>query len=144
MAKWARTADALHAAALASHVVCCGAPLALNVAALAFGAGLLTATWPWMDATHGALHAREGLLLGASGALVAVGGIVQYLSWRADCGRDACRHEPCKPKKSRRLWVYGLVCALFLGNLALFAWHQDRAGDLAHAPAPIPTAHAAA
>jgi hypothetical protein len=92
-----------------------------------------------MDATHGALHAREGVLLGISAGLVALGGVTQYMSWRADCGRDVCPHEPCAPKKSRRLWVYGVVCALFLGNLALYAWHQENSGGLAHAPA----AHAA-
>jgi hypothetical protein len=31
--------------------------------------------------------------------------------------------------------VFGLVCALFLGNLVLFAWHHDRGGDVAAGPA---------
>jgi hypothetical protein len=134
MQKWGRAADAVHAAALASHVACCGAPLVLNLAALAFGAGLLTVAWPWMDATHGAIHAREGLLLVISAGFVLLGGVTQYMSWRADCGRDACHHEPCAPKKSRRLWLYGAVCALFLGNLALYAWHQGDGGAVAHRP----------
>jgi hypothetical protein len=133
MAKWGRTANALHAAALASHAVCCGAPLALNVLALLFGAGLLTSITPWMASAHGALHGREGLLLAVSAALVAAGGVTQYLSWRADCASEDnhCHHEPCAPKKPRRLLVFGVVCALFLGNVALYAWHQDRSHDLA-------------
>jgi hypothetical protein len=131
MAKWGRTADTVHAVALASHVACCGAPLVLNGLALAFGAGLLTAASPWMEATHGALHGREGLLLSISAGLVALGGLTQYLSWRADCGRNRCHHEPCAPKKPRRIVVFGLVCALFLGNVVLFAWHQDGRDNVA-------------
>jgi hypothetical protein len=131
MPKWGRAADAFHAAALASHVACCGAPLVLNALALAFGAGLLTATSPWLEATHGALHGREGLLLGISAGLVTLGGVTQYLSWRADCASDACHHEPCRPKKPRRMVVFGVVCALFLSNLALYAWHHEQDGDAA-------------
>ncbi len=131
MSKWGKAADAVHAAALASHAACCGAPLVLNVLALAFGAGLLTAASPWMEATHGALHGREGLLLSISASLVGLGGVTQYLSWRADCSREACRHEPCRPKKPRRLVVFGVVCALFLGNVTLYAWHRDQSDEIA-------------
>jgi hypothetical protein len=136
MSKWGRTADAVHAAALASHAACCGLPLLLNGLALAFGAGLLTLAWPWMDGAHGLIHAREGLLLSVSAGFVGLGGVTQYMSWRADCGRDVCAHEPCAPRKPRRVWMYAAVCALFLGNLALYAWHQDRAAD-AHAAAQV-------
>jgi hypothetical protein len=140
MSKWGRTADAVHAAALASHVACCGAPLVLNGLALAFGAGLLTAAAPWMEATHGVLHGQEGLLLSISAGLVALGGLTQYLSWRADCSRRVCHHEPCAPKKPRRMVVFGVVCALFLGNLALFAWHNGRADAVTpHVDATVTT-----
>lgn len=129
MAKWDRAANALHAAALASHAACCGAPLVLNLLALAFGAGFITVTAPWMESAHGALHGREGLLLAISAALVIAGGVTQYISWRADCSKQDshCHHEPCAPKKPRRLWIFAVVCALFLGNVALYAWHQGRA-----------------
>jgi hypothetical protein len=130
--KWGRVADTLHATALASHIACCGAPLALNGLALAFGAGLLTAAAPWMENAHGLLHGNEAWLLALSACLVVAGGVTQYLSWRADCSTDDhCHHEPCAPKKQRRAWVFGLVCVLFLGNVALFAWHQQQARGVA-------------
>ncbi len=128
VSKWGRAADALHATALASHIACCGAPLVLNAIALAFGAGLLTVAAPWMENAHGLLHGNEAWLLAISASLVAAGGVTQYLSWRADCSKSDshCHHEPCAPKKSRRAWVFGLVCVLFLGNVGLFAWHQEQ------------------
>lgn len=132
MAKWSRVADAVHATALAGHVACCGAPLVLNALALAFGAGLLAFAAPWMESAHGALHGNEGALLAVSACLVAAGGVTQYLSWREDCAaRSGCHHEPCAPKKPRRAWVFGLVCVLFLGNVALFAWHRDQSATAA-------------
>ncbi|MGD2132701.1 MAG: hypothetical protein PVI23_07905 [Maricaulaceae bacterium] len=125
MRHWGRTADTLHAAALASHAICCALPITLNLLALAFGAGVLTANLPWMEALHDALHEREGLLLAGSGVLVLLGGTAQYLSWRADCGREACAHSPCEPKKRRRAWVFGLVCLLFAVNASLLLWGHD-------------------
>jgi hypothetical protein len=126
-AKWGRIANTLHATALMSHIACCGAPLVLNALALAFGAGLLTVAAPWMENAHGLLHGKEGALLALSACLVAAGGVSQYLSWRADCSTDDhCHHEPCAPKKPRRAWVFALVCVLFLGNVGLFAWHQEQ------------------
>jgi len=59
MEKWGRRADRLHAAALASHIACCGAPIAFNMLALAFGAGLFAAASPWLSATHDFMHGRE-------------------------------------------------------------------------------------
>lgn len=125
---WGRTTDTLHATALASHIVCCGAPIALNMVALVFGAGLLGAAAPWVDATHVALHSKEALLLTISASLVALGGFAQYMSWRQDCGREACGHGSCTPKKPRRLWVFALVCTLFTVNLALFVAHRTLGG----------------
>ena len=124
MPKWAHTANTLHVAALASHVACCGAPLAINVLALAFGAGLLSTSAPWLDAAHGALHGREAVLLGFSGLLVGLGGVTQYVSWRVDCGADQCGHGSCAPKKPRGLAVFAIVCVLFLLNVGVYVWHQ--------------------
>ena len=124
MSKWAHTANSLHVAALASHVVCCGAPLAVNVLALAFGAGLIGASAPWFDTVHAALHGREALLIGFSAVLVCLGGISQYLSWRADCGAGQCGHGSCAPKKPRGLALFAVVCVFFVINVGLFVWHQ--------------------
>lgn len=124
MVRWGRTADSFHAAALASHVACCGAPLAINIVGLLFGAGLLSSVSPWVSATHEALHSHEIVLLGISFCFVVLGGATQLMSWRADCGADACGHEPCAPKKPKRLWVYGLVITLFLSNVGLYVWHH--------------------
>jgi len=124
MEKWGRRADRIHAAALASHIACCGAPIALNMLALAFGAGLFAAASPWITATHDFVHGREVWFIGFSAMILVAAGAFQYLSWREDCGSSGCGHGSCAPKKMRRLRVFGLVCALFLVNLSLFAWHQ--------------------
>jgi len=125
MEKWGRRADRLHAAALASHIACCGAPIAFNMLALAFGAGLFAAASPWLSATHDFMHGREVWFIGFSALFLAAGGTVQYFSWREDCGASGCGHGSCAPKKARRLRVFALVCALFVVNLSLFAWHQS-------------------
>lgn len=141
MFKWGRRADRLHAAALASHIACCGAPIALNLFALAFGAGLFASIAPWVDRTHGFLHAREIWFVAFSAVLLVAGGVAQYLSWREDCGAETCAHGSCAPKKPRRLHVYGLVCALFLINLSVFAWHRTAAPSPDHAATAV-IAHA--
>ena len=141
MSRWGRTGDVLHATALASHVACCGAPLALNLLALAFGAGLVSTALPWMETFHSVLHGREGLLLAVSASLVTLGGLSQVLAWRAERRRDhGCGHDACAPRKPRRFLVFGLVCALFLINVGLFAWHHHSEDAGALQP-PLAGAH---
>ena len=99
------------------HVFCCGLPLMLtaaNVAALfgIAGAGAIHA--PWFEQI-------EVYVLVISGAMLAITGLIQYISNRIDCRTEgSCAHEPCDKKKHLSARIFQIALALYSLNLLLY------------------------
>ena len=106
-AQGGRSAHIAHVAMIAFHTLCCGLPI-IALALSSASSGML-AFQGWANGLHGALHAREALILATSGALVVIGGM---LEWRARCKRDGYS------------WLFGLSLAAFTFNLILFGVHH--------------------
>ncbi len=109
-------------AALASHILCCGLPAALNIIALGAGAGALSAA-PWVGGIHTFMHGFEVPLLILSALALTVGVGAQVISARRDCGTKACGHGSCAPRKQPSRWILVAAGVLFIGNLAAFLLH---------------------
>jgi hypothetical protein len=106
--------------ATAIHVLCCGLPLLLSIGTIAslIGLGSGGVFHPaWFDA-------YEERLLMLSASILAITGLVQFISYRLDCRRMAashCHHAPCDKKKRLARNLYGFAVALFAINLIIFA-----------------------
>ena len=99
------------------HIFCCGIPLLLNVLALVSSLGITG-----IEFSHsGWFEMTEQSLIIASGALLAISLLVQFISDRINCIEDgACHHEPCETKKDfSRIILIGAV-ALYAINLAFY------------------------
>jgi len=100
-----------HAAMIVLHAICCGLPILALMATAASGAtsGVLafsTAT----NTVHSYLHGHEIWILGASVALVGIGGALEL----AARGQGP-RNFP---------WLFALSVACFAFNLALITVHR--------------------
>lgn len=114
-----------HAAVVGMHTVCCGLPILGAMAASGVGLGLLGG----LTLIHDALHHYEIWIVAASGALVALGG---YLEWRLR--RSGVRRTP---------WLFLMSAAAFFVNAAVVAAHAQSSGhDHAHHHAHAITASA--
>jgi hypothetical protein len=117
----ARRAHAAHAAVVGSHVLCCGAPIALALAAAGAGASIgLTGVVQWFSAIHAFVHAHELWVLALSAGFVVVGGVLEV---RAHGGR-----------RISALFALSLLC--FTLNAGLIAVHRSvpAPGLVAEAP----------
>ncbi|MDX2237700.1 MAG: hypothetical protein NW203_09055 [Hyphomonadaceae bacterium] len=74
-----RGAHVLHALVVGLHALCCGAPAALLLISAGLGASTgLAATQGFVGDVHDVLHGHEGIILGASAALVLIGGAAEW------------------------------------------------------------------
>ena len=56
----------------------------------------------------------------ASGAVLAVGLALHYVSYQINCRASGCAHDDCEPKKFRVGWIFTIAVALFAANLAFY------------------------
>lgn len=98
------------------HVFCCGIPLLLSIGSIAMALGISGGEWLHPDW----LHAYESTLVIASGAVLLITGMVQYISNRINCRTDGhCHHAPCDKKKRLAQRLYSVAVLLFVVNLGV-------------------------
>lgn len=116
-ARQAKAAHAAHAMVVGAHVLCCGVPLALMLAAAGAGASIgVSAIARYFAGAHELIHAYELWILAASAVFVMLGG---WLEWRAHRGR-----------RVSALFVVSLLC--FALNAGVIWSHQDAHAAEAH------------
>lgn len=99
------------------HLFCCGIPLLLSLGSL--GAVIGTGSMEWIH--EGWFGRHEIDLMLASGAVLLVTGLVQFLSSRINCRTDGdCAHAPCDSKRSYARYVFLLAVGLYAINGAVF------------------------
>ena len=122
--------DVLHLMAMVSvlgHVFCCGLPMVLGLVSLLAGMGAMAHSFPGLHNLHNFVHAHEGLLIGFSMFMLALGWGFQIHANKVDCHDTGCSHPPCEPKKSKASKLLLVATVLFLLNALniLFLSHHD-------------------
>ena len=116
MTRFQRAATTASLLAELSHVFCCGLPILVAVLSagsqIGFGGAFL--------AFHGLIHDYEVVILAASGALLAFGLSLHYVSYQIDCRSTGCAHGDCEPKKFRVGWIFTIAVGIYAANLAFY------------------------
>ena len=103
------------------HLYCCVLPGIFSIMTLLTGMGLVGALPIWAEELHHVMHDWEKPLLIGSAIVLALGWIIQVVSWRIDCRDTGCAHnEPCAPKKNRSARILVFATILFVVNIVIF------------------------
>ncbi len=114
-----------------SHVFCCVLPTLFSLASLLAGVGIVSALPTGWLAFHEAMHEYEIPMIGLSGAILAVGWLLHYISLRIDCHDTGCAHGPCQPKKKSATGILKIATVLFVVNTIIYlAFHAGHPGFL--------------
>lgn len=106
---------------MVSHLFCCVLPAFLSVLTILVGFGLIGVMPMWVDSMHHIMHDWEMPLIIGSGAVLSLGWLIQFISWRIDCHDTGCGHEePCAPKKKRSARILIFATILFVINVLVF------------------------
>ncbi len=107
----AKSAHLAHAAVLSLHSLCCGLPaLAVTLAALGVSGLNLGGT---LTGLHTLIHSHELWILGLSGALVVVGGLMELAQRRRRQHQE--RGVP---------WLFVMSACCLVANIAIIAVHR--------------------
>lgn len=69
---------------------------------------------------HEMTHDYEVPVIMMAGIIVAFGWVLHYISWRIDCMKTGCAHEPCGTKKKRSSKLLAFATILFVINVGSF------------------------
>lgn len=105
-----------------SHVLCCVLPTVFSLISLLVGMGLVAAMPGFLIVIHNFMHAWEVPIIAFSGVVLVLGWAITLYSDKIDCHHTGCAHGTCAPKKSRAHIVLSIATALFLFNLAMYAF----------------------
>ncbi len=115
MADIRKVTSAMAIVTLLPHLFCCVIPLVMSVVGFGASLGLFTLNssgFEW-------LIEYEPHMMAVAGVMLLVGAAVQLISWRIDCRKEYCTHEPCEPKKKRSLNLFYLASALYVVSLLI-------------------------
>lgn len=105
----AKSAHLAHAAVLSLHSLCCGLPaLAVTLAALGVSGLNLGGT---LTGLHTLIHSHELWILGLSGGLVVVGGLMELAQRR-------------RRRHSGAPWLFVMSACCLAANIAIIAVHR--------------------
>ncbi|MCB1530794.1 MAG: hypothetical protein H6853_06495 [Rhodospirillales bacterium] len=103
-----------------SHLFCCVLPTVFSIVSLFVGLGLVGAMPPFLYKMHEMIHAWEIPLISFSGAVVALGWVIDAVSARMDCHDTGCEHGPCTPQKRKAHIVLKAATVLFVFNVLIY------------------------
>jgi hypothetical protein len=101
-----------------SHIFCCGLPVLFSVLSLLSSLGFLVVMPSGLMSIHDIMHDYEMPMMITAGVIVLFGWVLHYISWRIDCLKTGCEHEPCGTKKKRSSKLLAFATFLFLVNLS--------------------------
>jgi len=105
-----------------SHVFCCALPTLFSVLALLSGLGVIGVMPSGVTFLHDIMHDYELPIIVASGAVLLIGWVLYYVSYRIDCRSSGCEHEPCGPKKKRSSKLLLVATILFVVNVSVYSF----------------------
>jgi hypothetical protein len=115
-----------------SHVFCCVLPTIFSIMSLATGLGLIAAMPSGLEIMHENLHDWEIPMITASGVIVLLGWVINYIAVKLDCHDTGCVHEPCGTKKRKASKILKIASVLFVFNLAIFLFFHHGLEHLMH------------
>lgn len=116
-------AKALNFVSLISHFFCCFLPGVVILATMATVSGSVVTTE--MFGVPESVHEK---MIYFSAVMLVISGISSYVSYKIDCGKDGCQHEPCKPKKAKYFKLYAYAVVFFILNAVIhFTMHTEYA-----------------
>ncbi len=105
------------------HLLCCGLPLLLGLVSIAAWAG-------WNGALQFSiphLHDYEGVMIAASGGLILLTAIANFIATKINCTKDnfagqiSCHHEPCDKEKTFAQKIFIVALTFWIINFIHFA-----------------------
>jgi hypothetical protein len=105
-----------------THVFCCVFPTLFSLAGLLASIGIFITIPGYMTEFHDFLHDWEIPIIVLSGALLALGWAVVLYSDKIDCHNTGCAHGACVQRKSKAHLVLKIATALFIFNVAVYAF----------------------